>query len=103
MQRRAQTTSQPGGMASAPTAHAEAQAGDGLSSLLGAGPFLEAVIEHIPAVVFVKDATDSRFILLIGPARNFSAPSAKPLSAGPIMTSFPRTRPTASWPATTKC
>ena len=64
MQRRAQTTSQPGGMASAPTAHAGAEAGDGLSSLLGAGPFLEAVIEHIPAVVFVKDATDFRFILL---------------------------------------
>ena len=64
MQRRAQTTSQPGGMASAPTAQAGAEAGDGLSSLLGAGPFLEAVIEHIPAVVFVKDATDSRFILL---------------------------------------
>ena len=35
-----------------------------LSSLLGAGPFLEAVIEHIPAVVFVKDAKDFRFILL---------------------------------------
>ena len=64
MQRRAQTTSQPGGMASAPTAQAGAEAGDALSSLLGAGPFLEAVIEHIPAVVFVKDATDSRFILL---------------------------------------
>ena len=64
MQRRAQPTSQPGGMASAPTAQAGAEAGDGLSSLLGAGPFLEAVIEHIPAVVFVKDATDSRFILL---------------------------------------
>jgi diguanylate cyclase (GGDEF)-like protein/PAS domain S-box-containing protein len=64
MQRRAQTTSQPGGMAPAPTVHAAAEAGDGLSSLLGAGPFLEAVIEHIPAVVFVKDATDSRFILL---------------------------------------
>ena len=64
MQRPAQITSQPGGMASAPTAQAGAEAGDGLSSLLGAGPFLEAVIEHIPAVVFVKDATDSRFILL---------------------------------------
>ena len=64
MQRRAQTTSQPGGMASAAPAQAGAEAGDGLSSLLGAGPFLEAVIEHIPAVVFVKDATDSRFILL---------------------------------------
>ncbi len=35
-----------------------------LSSLLGAGQFLEAVIEHIPAVVFVKDARDFRFILL---------------------------------------
>ena len=57
MQRRAQPTSQPGGMASAATAQAGAEAGDGLNSLLGAGPFLEAVIEHIPAVVFVKDAT----------------------------------------------
>ena len=64
MQRRAQITSQPGGVASAATAHSGAEAGDGLSSLLGAGPFLEAVIEHIPAVVFVKDATDFRFILL---------------------------------------
>ena len=33
-------------------------------ALLGAGQFLEAVIEHIPAVVFVKDARDFRFILL---------------------------------------
>jgi diguanylate cyclase (GGDEF)-like protein/PAS domain S-box-containing protein len=50
-------------MASA-TAQTTAEAGDGLSSLLGAGQFLEAVIEHIPAVVFVKDARDFRFMLL---------------------------------------
>jgi diguanylate cyclase (GGDEF)-like protein/PAS domain S-box-containing protein len=62
--RRAQPTSQADGMAATATAQAGAEAGGGLSSLLGAGPFLEAVIEHIPAVVFVKDATDSRFILL---------------------------------------
>jgi diguanylate cyclase (GGDEF)-like protein/PAS domain S-box-containing protein len=48
----------------APTADTRAEAADGLSSLLGAGQFLEAVIEHIPAVVFVKDARDFRFILL---------------------------------------
>jgi len=48
-----------------PVAHdAAAEAGDDLSTLLGAGQFLEAVIDHIPAVVFVKDARDFRFILL---------------------------------------
>ena len=48
-----------------PLAHdAGAEAGDDLSTLLGAGQFLEAVIDHIPAVVFVKDARDFRFILL---------------------------------------
>ena len=62
MQRSAQPTNQPAGLAA--TAQTTAEAGDGLSSLLGAGQFLEAVIEHIPAVVFVKDARDSRFILL---------------------------------------
>jgi diguanylate cyclase (GGDEF)-like protein/PAS domain S-box-containing protein len=40
------------------------ETGETLGSLLGAGQFLEAVIEHIPAVVFVKDARDFRFILL---------------------------------------
>ena len=40
------------------------ESGEDLSALLGAGQFLEAVIEHIPAVVFVKDARDFRFILL---------------------------------------
>ena len=43
---------------------ATAKSGEDLSTLLGAGQFLEAVIEHIPAVVFVKDARDFRFILL---------------------------------------
>ena len=48
-----------------PVAHdAGAEAGDDLSTLLGAGQFREAVIDHIPAVVFVKDARDFRFILL---------------------------------------
>ena len=48
-----------------PVAHdAGAGAGDDLSTLLGAGQFREAVIDHIPAVVFVKDARDFRFILL---------------------------------------
>ncbi len=46
-----------------PVVHA-AEGGDDLGALLGAGQFLEAVIEHIPAVVFVKDARDFRFILL---------------------------------------
>jgi diguanylate cyclase (GGDEF)-like protein/PAS domain S-box-containing protein len=64
MQRSAQPTSQPGGLAATATAHTRAEGVDDLSSLLGAGPFLEAVIEHIPAVVFVKDARDFRFILL---------------------------------------
>ena len=64
MQPTAQSVSQPEGLATAPTAHTRAEAGGGLSSLLGAGQFLEAVIEHIPAVVFVKDARDFRFILL---------------------------------------
>jgi hypothetical protein len=62
MQPTAQPASQSEGMATAPTAHTRAETGDGLSSLLGAGQFLEAVIEHIPAVVFVKDARDFRFI-----------------------------------------
>ena len=50
----------------APTAttQSEAETGQGLGALLGAGKFLDAVIEHIPAVVFVKDARDLRFILL---------------------------------------
>ena len=43
---------------------ATAESTDDLCALLGAGQFLEAVIEHIPAVVFVKDARDFRFILL---------------------------------------
>ena len=58
MQSSAQSAGQPG------TAAIQTEAADGLSSLLGAGQFLEAVIEHIPAVVFVKDARDFRFILL---------------------------------------
>ena len=62
MQRTAHSVGQPGNSAST-TAQAGAEAG-GLSSLLGAGQFLEAVIEQIPAVVFVKDASDFRFILL---------------------------------------
>ena len=62
MQRSAHSVGQPGNLAST-TAQAGAEAG-GLSSLLGAGQFLEAVIEQIPAVVFVKDASDFRFILL---------------------------------------
>ena len=61
MQPIAQSASPPGGGA---TTQRRAKVGDELSSLLGAGPFLEAVIEHIPAVVFVKDARDFRFILL---------------------------------------
>jgi len=60
MQRSAHSVGQPGNLAST-TAQAGAEAG-GLSSLLGAGQFLEAVIEQIPAVV--KDASDFRFILL---------------------------------------
>lgn len=64
MQPTAQSASPPEGVATAPTAHTGAEAADGLSSLLGAGQFLEAVIEHIPALVFVKDARDFRFILL---------------------------------------
>lgn len=41
----------------APVAQAaKGETGETLGSLLGAGQFLEAVIEHIPAVVFVKDA-----------------------------------------------
>ena len=43
---------------------AKPESGEALGSLLGAGQFLEAVIEHIPAVVFVKAARDFRFILL---------------------------------------
>jgi diguanylate cyclase (GGDEF)-like protein/PAS domain S-box-containing protein len=35
-----------------------------LRSLLGAETFLDTVVETIPAVLFVKDATDLRFILL---------------------------------------
>ncbi len=58
MQSSAQSAGQPG------PAAVQTEAADGLSSLLGAGQFLEAVIEHIPAVVFVKDACDFRFILL---------------------------------------
>jgi diguanylate cyclase (GGDEF)-like protein/PAS domain S-box-containing protein len=64
MQPTAQSASLSGGTATAPAAHIRAEAAHGLSSLLGAGQFLEAVIEHIPAVVFVKDARDFRFILL---------------------------------------
>ena len=62
MQPIAYSASLPEGTATAD--HVRAEAADGLSSLLGAGQFLEAVIEHIPAVVFVKDARDFRFILL---------------------------------------
>jgi diguanylate cyclase (GGDEF)-like protein/PAS domain S-box-containing protein len=64
MQPTAQSASLPDGTATAPAVHVRTEAADGLSSLLGAGQFLEAVIEHIPAVVFVKDARDFRFILL---------------------------------------
>jgi diguanylate cyclase (GGDEF)-like protein/PAS domain S-box-containing protein len=64
MQPTGQSASLPGDTATAPATHVRAEASDGLSSLLGAGQFLEAVIEHIPAVVFVKDARDFRFILL---------------------------------------
>jgi diguanylate cyclase (GGDEF)-like protein/PAS domain S-box-containing protein len=64
MQPTAQSASVADGTATAPAAHIRAEASEGLSSLLGAGQFLEAVIEHIPAVVFVKDAHDFRFILL---------------------------------------
>ena len=64
MQRSAQSANQAGGLAATATAQTRAEGVDDLSSLLGAGPFLEAVIEHIPAVVFVKDARDFRFILL---------------------------------------
>jgi diguanylate cyclase (GGDEF)-like protein/PAS domain S-box-containing protein len=42
---------------------ADGKSGAMPGSLLG-GRFLEAVIEHIPAVVFVKDARDFRFVLL---------------------------------------
>ena len=63
MQPTAQPASLPEGVAPAPTAHTRAEAAVGLSSLLSAGQFLEAVIEHILAVVFVKDARNFRFIL----------------------------------------
>ena len=65
-----------------PVAHdAAAEVGDDLSTLLGAGQFLEAVIDHIPAVVFVKDARDFRFILLNRAGEEFLGVSAKPSSA----------------------
>ena len=48
-----------------PVAHdAAAEAGDDLSTLLGAGQFREAVIDHIPAVVFVRAARDFRLEFL---------------------------------------
>jgi PAS domain-containing protein len=74
------SVSQPDGLASTPGTQTGAEAGDGLSSLLGAGHFLEAVIEHIPAVVFVKDASDFRFILLNRAGEDFLGVSPSFLS-----------------------
>jgi PAS domain-containing protein len=102
MQRRAVFTGRQYGATSAPNA-ALAEADDDLSALLGAGQFLEAVIEHIPAVVFVKDARDFRFILLNRAGEEFLASPAKPSSARPITTSSPRRRPINSSRATSKC
>ena len=102
MQPIALSVSPPGGGATAQSSNG-AEAGDGLSSLLGAGQFLEAVIEHIPAVVFVKDASDFRFILLNRAGEEFLGVQRKPSSAGPTTTCFPRRRPIGSWRATARC
>ena len=87
-----------------PLAHdAGAEAGDDLSTLLGAGQFREAVIDHIPAVVFVKDARDFRFILLNRAGEEFLGVSRQAISARPITTSSPRRKPINSSRATARC
>ena len=87
-----------------PVAHdATAEAGDDLSTLLGAGQFLEAVIDHIPAVVFVKDARDFRFILLNRAGEEFLGVSRQPSSARPIATFSPRRKPIDLSRATARC
>ena len=65
--------------------------------------FLDRIIENVPSIIFVKNASDRRYVLVNRAAENFWGMSRADILGKTANEVFPSRKPIGSRPATTNC